>query len=346
MKIEEFGKSNLEFDEKAPFKSEIDIDELNRFLKNGDVLIFYGGEPLLEIEKIKKIIDKIKNKVKYRIQTNGMLLHEIDSSYLNKIGKLLVSIDGNKERTDFNRGEETYDKIIENINLARKKDYAGEIVARMTISDSLDFYKQVLHLTGLIDKGLFNSIHWQLDAGFFKSDFNEKKFSRFVEEYNKQVSKLINWWIDRLKERKFYLLYPFVGITNSLLNNKKTKMRCGAGHSGFAITTNGMISACPVTNGVKTFYVGSIKKQKINEMGIKGSCLKCGYLDLCGGRCLYQNYSEFWPEKGRALICKTVRHLIDELREKIPKIKEMINKGIIRKDDFEYEKYFGPEIIP
>lgn len=75
-------------------------------------------------------------------------------------------------------------------------------------------------------------------------------------------------------------------------------------------------------------------------------CASCNYLDLCGGKCLYSNKAKLWPKKGEGLICKTIRPLIEELRKKIPMIKELIKKEIISEKDFEYEKYFGPEIIP
>lgn len=69
------------------------------------------GEPLLEIEKIKEIIDKIH--VPFRMQTNGKLLDKIPFNYLKKIDKILISLDGDKERTNFNRGEETYEKVMQ-----------------------------------------------------------------------------------------------------------------------------------------------------------------------------------------------------------------------------------------
>jgi hypothetical protein len=53
-----------------------------------------------------------------------------------------------------------------------------------------------------------------------------------------------------------------------------------------------------------------------------------------------------WPEEGNKLICKTIKHLISELQKRIPEIEKIIKEGVIVKKDFEYEKYFGPEIIP
>ena len=84
-------KEKFKFDYSGPEKSEVDIQKLKRFLEKDKepVLIFYGGEPLLEIEKIKEIIDNID--CKFRMQTNGKLLDKLPIEYLNKIDKILVS---------------------------------------------------------------------------------------------------------------------------------------------------------------------------------------------------------------------------------------------------------------
>ncbi len=339
-------EKKFHFDFSSPASSKININKLKKFLDRdkNPVLIFYGGEPLLEIKKIKEIIDRIN--VPFRMQTNAKLLDKISPSYLNKIGKILVSIDGTEERTDFNKGPGTHKKIIENVKLARKNGYKGEIVARMVISPNFpDIYEQALHL---LNRGLFDSIHWQIDAGFYKSDFYEEKFSKFVKEYNKSISKLINYWIEKIKEEKVLKLYPFLGIVDSLLKKEKNLLRCGAGHLSYAITTKGGIVACPIMNGIKEFEAGDLDSSpnQLKKFEISGKCRKCEIKDVCGGRCLYWNKTELWPEKGNNLICETIFHLIKEIKSKIPKINSLIKEGKIKKSDFEYEKHFGPEIIP
>jgi len=347
--MEESGKKlskKFNFDFSSPLKSQVNIEVLKKFLEKDSkaVLIFYGGEPLLEIEKIKEIIDSVD--VPFRMQTNGLLLDKLPIEYIKKIKKILISIDGTKERTDFNRGKGTYDKIMSNIELMKKQNYDGEIIARMTLSqDAPDIYEPVV---SLIENG-FTSIHWQIDCGFYESDFEFEKFSRFADEYNKSLSKLIRFWIDELKKGNFLRIYPFVGIVDSILKQKKTFLRCGAGHSGYAIDTGGKIFACPIMNCIKDFETGNIKNsnpKNLKKFYVGGKCLDCEIKDLCGGRCLYWNKSELWPKKGDELICKTIKHLISELKKNIPEIRELICKKIIPSDIFEYEKYFGPEIIP
>lgn len=330
--------------EDSPLDTKVEIKKLKKFIKKdkNPHIIFYGGEPLLMLDKIKEIMDNINSK--FYLQTNGKLLDKIPKKYLLKISKILISIDGNKKRTDQNREKGNYNLVLDKIKKIRKKGFKGEIVARMTISHP-DIYKQIKHLITL---NKFDSIHWQLDAGFYKNDFNEKKFKKFTKEYNKNISKLINYWIKEIKKGKVLKLYPFLGIFESLYHNKKTKLRCGSGYTNYTITTDGKISACPILNSVKEFYCGDLNSNpnKLKQIHCQEPCTNCKYYTICGGRCLYSNHAKLWPKQGEELICKTIIHLIEEIKKQLPKIKKLIDKKIINEKDFHYEKYFGPEIIP
>lgn len=341
-------EKKFEFDFSAPCNFNVNIKKLKRFLERdkSPKVIFYGGEPLLESKKVMEIIDALENVNEFCIQTNGKLLDQIPENYLKKFSKILISFDGNEERTDFNRGKGTYKLLMNNLQKIRKKTNA-EIVARMTLSFP-DIFEQTNHLIKLIEQNLINSIHWQIDAGFYKNDFTED-FETFVQIYNEQLSKLIDFWIDYMKKNKKVLkLYPLLGIFESLYYDKKTKLRCGSGYANYTITTNGNITACPIMNSIKNFYVGNLDSNPNNlkKIYVEGNCFKCNYLDLCGGRCLYANKAQLWPDEGQKLICETIIHLIEELRKKIPEIRNLIDKKIVNEKDFEYEKYFGPEIIP
>ena len=336
------------FDYSAPEKSEIKINELKKFISKDPTpkLIFYGGEPLCNSKKIIEIMDNID--AEFFIQTNGKLLHTFPKQYTNRFSKMLISIDGDKKRTDFNRGKGTYDIVMKNIKQIKDNEFNGEIVARMTISftdNFTDLTKQIKHLFSIG----FDSVHWQLDAGFFKYDYNKETFSKFVDNYNKEISKLINYWIKELKQNNVLKIYPFIGIMQDILNKTKTKLRCGSGYKNYTITTNGTLTCCPIMNCIKDFYVGDINKSdptNLKQISVSNPCTSCDYKDLCGGRCMYSNYAKLWPRDGEQLVCKTIKHLIDELKEKQEEIENLIEKSVIKLKDFEYEKYFGPEIIP
>jgi len=329
----------FEFDYSAPPNLEIDINQLKSFIEKDEnpTIIFYGGEPLVNQGKLIEIMDNVD--ARFCMQTNGKLLDKLPLKYMNRFSKILVSIDGDKERTDYNRGDGTYDLVLKNLKLIRENGYNGEIVARMTLSFP-DIFEQVQHLLTIKE---FDSIHWQLDAGFYKEDFDKEKFSKFVEEYNLKISKLIDFWVEEMKKGKVLKLYPFVGIMQDILNETKTKLRCGAGYAGYTITTNGTLTCCPIMNCVKNFYVGDLKSdpKNLKEIKVIEPCSSCDYLDLCGGRCLYSNYAKMWPPEGEELICKSVKFLIDSLKARSEEV-----RGLIEIKELEYEKYFGPEIIP
>jgi putative peptide-modifying radical SAM enzyme len=332
------------FDFSAPPKLEVDLEKLKKFLKSEDTLIFYGGEPLLNIQKMEEIMDNIKVK-SFCMQTNGKLLHFLPKEYMNKFSRILVSLDGSEERTDFNRGKETYKQVSENIRLIRKNGFKGEIVARMTLSFP-DIFQQILELEKIKE---IDSFHWQIDAGFYKNDFNEEYFSKFAEEYNLSLSNLADYWIEKMESKKKVLkLYPLIGIFESLYYNKNEKLRCGAGYANYTITTDGKITVCPIMNNIKEFYCGDLnsKSEELTRIYVQEPCVSCNYFKICGGRCLYSNKAKLWPPQGQELICKTVIHLIETIKVKIPKIKKLIKENYIEEKDFFYEKYFGPEIIP
>ncbi|MBU7036159.1 MAG: TIGR04084 family radical SAM/SPASM domain-containing protein [Theionarchaea archaeon] len=336
--------SRFEYDFSAPSVFSADIENLKRFLeKDSDpVIIFYGGEPLLELKKMMDIMDCID--VPYRMQTNGLLLDKVPQEYMKRIGRILVSLDGDKERTNYNRGVAVYERVMKNIRSIQPW-YHGEIVARMTVAqDCPDIFEQVTFLV----KAGFQSVHWQLDAGFYGFDFDEERFGRFVEEYNRSIGRLVAFWVTALKKGTVLRLYPFVGIVSSLLHRETTRLRCGAGHAGYCITTDGRIVACPIGSFITDFVAGDLEThpEDLKKFDVSGRCLECTMRGICGGRCLYWNKANLWPKRGNELICKTVFHLVKELKDAVPAIEKMILHGEVRKEDFAHEKYFGPEIIP
>ena len=62
--MEEFDnglKDKFEFDYSAPCESTVKGVDVARFLKDGDCLIFYGGEPLVNFQKMKEL--EIENEI-------------------------------------------------------------------------------------------------------------------------------------------------------------------------------------------------------------------------------------------------------------------------------------------
>jgi len=112
---------------------------------------FYGGEALLEIERIKACVDYIKEAykgkvVRYTITTNGTVINKEIIDFLEKcdVG-MVISLDGPKEIHDINRvfedGSGSFDKIMDNLQYI--KEHHPELFTRVrflaTIAPGTDF---------------------------------------------------------------------------------------------------------------------------------------------------------------------------------------------------------------
>ncbi len=324
------------------------IADLKSFLSGDDapVLEFYGGEPLLRIETMKKIMDAIPGR--FVIQTNGLFLDKIEPQYLEKFHSILVSIDGIKEVTDKERGKGVYELIIHNSKLIKQRGFCGDLVARMTVAQGTDIYENVRHLLGT---GFFDHVHWQLSFEIFWE--GAEPVDEWISSYNSGISSLVKWWVSEMESAgRVHGIVPFIGVMNSLLSGKSSRLRCGSGIDFFSVMPDGRISACPVSIDFDFSVIGSIfdntPRSLCDKAAVGEPCVSCDIFHICGGRCLFVNRSqEMLRENGYALICSTVRHLARELQEALPQVKELIEKGVVKRQDFEYPEFNnGCEIIP
>ena len=117
---EEFG-DDIDIDYNLPRKAKYDVADLDRFVRKDPdcILTFYGGEPLMHMDKLREIMDHVSPKL-YMMQTNGLLLDKLEPKYINRLHTLLVSIDGEENLTDYYRGKGTFRKVIDNIKLIKQ----------------------------------------------------------------------------------------------------------------------------------------------------------------------------------------------------------------------------------
>lgn len=132
-------------------------------------ICFYGGQPLLEFELIKKIVDYSEVKLKHRIlsfsmTTNGDLLNDDNIDYIVKHNfRIMISLDGGESTHNANRrlkgGQPTFKKVYDNIiNIKRK--YPDFFNSRMTYNSVFSNSTDVEEALGLFaDSGVFFCIN-------------------------------------------------------------------------------------------------------------------------------------------------------------------------------------------
>lgn len=162
---------------------EVAKEAIDFYLKKSDktnklTLAFYGGEPLLEFDLIKKCVDYIiahkgDQAIDFPMTTNGTLLD------LEKIGflvkhkfTLMISLDGERESHDANRkflsGEGSFDLVMQNLKALKKYDeeyYRKYVLFNCVISSTTDlekvyeFYMNTdLFVPGMIHFSFVNSV--------------------------------------------------------------------------------------------------------------------------------------------------------------------------------------------
>jgi uncharacterized protein len=344
------GERAVEIDEHVPLELEFDPELLYAFLRRdpAPTLTFYGGEPLLRADLIERIVRESPVQ-RFMMQTNGMMLDRLPAEIVNRFTTMLVSLDGRKSLTDANRGEGVYDRVMKNVRLIRKNGYAGELIARMTVTENTDIVDAVRWLSRNPDYP-FDSIHWQLDANF-AGDFSLRRFTDWANaSYNPGIRTLVRDWVDCMESTgRVPRWYPFLDPMDDLLAGRKSLLRCGSGHANYSIMTDGHIAPCPVMIGMKQYYLGHIRDAdpcRLGRIDVHGECTACRIRDFCGGRCLYSNITRPWGAAEREIVCGTVRNLKEALEGALPRVRALLDGGALPADAFAHEKFNGCEIIP
>ncbi len=316
------------------------LQQLRSFIESDPEpsIAFYGGEPLLRLDLMEKIMDSI-NAEHYILQTNGLLLDRVKPKYLERLSTVLVSIDGIKEVTDFYKGE-VYDRVMRNVKAVRK--HCREIIARMVACEKTDIFRDVAHLLQH-----FDYVHWQLNAVWSPPEL-WSNFPAWIEHYNKGVSRLADFWMRRMKEGRVEGIVPFLGVLKAMMFEPNTSPPCGAGINAFAITTDGRVVACPVCADFEWNVLGTIEDlADLRRVEINEPCRSCELRSICGGRCLFFNRERLWGEEGFNLICSAAKHLINEIARLKPEIEELVENGVVEKEMLCYPRYNNTtEIIP
>ena len=291
-------------------------------------LIFFGGEPLLNMQAVKAATReaisygrKMGKKVHFSLTTNGTLLDPEIVAFLhaNRVS-VAVSMDGPRDIHDHNRPDESgtgsYGEIVSRLG-PLLQDSPVPVAARVTLAP--DQWHRVVevfdHLTGLgfhevgiapvspVSKALLPTA--EQDAALLEG-FGQLA-GRFVAHARKG------------------LVMPFSNVLDLLgrIHLGQTKsLSCGAGFGYMAVDAKGSFFPCHRLTGEADFCTGSletgINTDRINSClgslneGREESCSKCWARTLCAGGCHYENHlRENYLGLPRGTSCKFIRSWLD-----------------------------------
>lgn len=284
------------------------------------VISFYGGEPLLNIELIKKTVSYVernkpkKLKSKYSITTNGVLLRKHIEYLVNHDFILMISLDGNEFNNSYRltkKGKSSFHTVLENSLLIKKQfpqyfekkvKFNAVLHNRNTINELYLFFKSTFEKEPLISSLAINGVNNLNETDFSKIYRSIEDSMIDIENRNIDSKSLINPDKYKLEDTLYSLSGYFFNNYNHLINFNKKTTRCPTGtcipfSRDIFLTVNGKILPCVMIGqeyglGFVDEYVNidfqDIAK-KINKMydQLVPKCKTCYNSSNCN-QCIFQ----------------------------------------------------------
>lgn len=262
---------------------------------------FFGGEPLLNFDVVKKTveyarsIEKAHNKnFRFTITTNAMLLNDEIIDFFNKeMYNVVVSIDGRRSVHDCVRktasGKGSFDTAIKNA-LRFKQLRKGQYYIRGTYTAlNKDFSNDVLFLN---DLG-FDQL--SIEPVVLPENHRLAIKKEDIEQLKAEYDKLAEAYVERRKGEKWFNFFHFMlDIYNGPCESKRL-VGCGAGNDYVAVAPNGNIYPCHQFDGEKDYVIGNVLDGSFNteipkffaenNLLKKDKCRNCWAKYYCSGGC-------------------------------------------------------------
>ncbi|MBQ4249480.1 MAG: thioether cross-link-forming SCIFF peptide maturase [Clostridia bacterium] len=269
---------------------------------------FFGGEPLMNFETVKKIAEyaseqgRLNDKnFRFTITTNGVLLNDDNMAYINEhMSNVVLSLDGRKEVNDRVRktvsGTGSYDiiepKLLKMAKLRKDRDH----YVRGTFTKyNKDFSNDVLHLA---DAGFEQiSVEPVVSDPSLPYSLTEDDLPEIYEEYER-LAKIM---YDRICAGEGFNFFHFMlDLTQGPCVIKRLH-GCGSGNEYLAITPEGDIYPCHQFVGHAEYKMGNVNEGGALDLKIKKTfaennvyakpeCKSCWAKFYCSGGCAANNF--------------------------------------------------------
>ena len=269
---------------------------------------FFGGEPLLHFDVVKKLVaygrdqEKLHNKnFRFTLTTNGVLLNDEIMEFANReMANVVLSIDGRKEVNDrmrpFRKGAGSYDLIVPKFQKFAESRNQEKYYVRGTFThNNLDFSEDVLHLADLGFQQI--SVEPVVAKPTESYALKEEDLPKLFEEYDKLAVEMIK---RRKENRGFHFFHFMIDLEGGPCVAKRLS-GCGSGTEYLAVTPWGDLYPCHQFVGNEEFLMGNvtegIKSKELQEefkhcnVYAKEKCRNCFAKFYCSGGCAANSWN-------------------------------------------------------
>ena len=270
---------------------------------------FFGGEPLMNWNVVKQIVEygrsketEFDKKFRFTLTTNGMLLNDEVMEFANReMSNVVLSLDGRKEVNDAMRptrgGKVSYDVIVPKFKkFAEQREGVKDYYIRGTFTrNNLEFSKDVIHFADLgFRQTSMEPVVGEEDESYA---IRWEDIPKVKEEYDI----LAKEYIKRKKEGRGFNFFHFnIDLKQGPCVAKRLS-GCGSGTEYLAVTPWGDFYPCHQFVGKEEFLLGNVdtgivKNDICNEFKLcnvyaKPKCRDCFARFYCSGGCAANSYS-------------------------------------------------------
>lgn len=269
---------------------------------------FFGGEPLMNFEVVKGIVEygRLKEKeynknIRFTLTTNGLLLNDEKLEYINKtMDNVVLSIDGRKDINDKMRkcigDKSSYDIIVPKFQkLADSRNQANYYVRGTFTRENLDFSEDVLHLAELGFKQISVEPVVADEKAWYA--LRQEDVTKICNEYEKLAKDMLK---GKEEGKDFNFFHFMIDLTGGPCAAKRL-VGCGAGTEYLAVTPEGELYPCHQFVGMDEFKMGTVIEGVTNldkygefqnsNIYAKEDCKNCWGKFYCSGGCAANAYS-------------------------------------------------------
>ncbi len=268
---------------------------------------FFGGEPSLNFEVVKKLVEyarsveaKHNKNFRFTYTTNGMILTDEMMDFLNKeMSNVVLSLDGRKEVNDHFRrdyaGNGSYDTIVPNFKRLVESRGGKNYYVRGTFThNNVDFTNDILHMADLGFTEL--SMEPVVCPPGDPYALTEEDMPKLFEQYELLAKEMIK----RKKEGRGFTFYHYMLDLKHGPCIYKRITGCGSGTEYMAVTPWGELYPCHQFVGDEKYSLGNVwdgvKNTAVQDefrscnAYSRPECRDCWARLYCSGGCAANSY--------------------------------------------------------
>ena len=333
-----YGGEHGQYHSKTPFMSKETalcaikfLVRNNKSIDNEITINFFGGEPLLNFELIKFVVQICETNFQdhnfvFSLTTNATLITDNIADFFRKhVFRVMVSIDGYKEIHNYHRkysdGKGSFSNAMRGVQIL--KEHGVEFRIRATLDHKFyDKYYEIndfLKTLGADRVTISRLINYKDDSFEFPLDISK------LRDENKHLKSYVIHVVNEVLNGSYPKNFPLLSAFKKIVFAEKSLINCGAYVGGTAISSDGKLYPCHRFVGMKDFDFGNVfdgvDKEKLEKQLISLDentryCNNCFGKYICQRSCLRD-------------LAKSGGKYISHTREYCDILKETINDALL-----------------